>query len=40
MFVFDAHIPLERTIADLTPLQRRWLVEAWNRRIAKQTGEE
>jgi len=40
MLVFDAHIPLVRTIADLTPLQKRWLIEAWNRRMERQTGED
>jgi hypothetical protein len=40
MLVFDAHIPLVQTIADLTPLQKIFLIGAWNRRVARQTGEE
>jgi hypothetical protein len=30
--VFDAHIPLAATVTDLTPLQKRWLIAANNRR--------
>lgn len=39
MLVFDAHIPLARTIGDLTPLQWSYLLFAWNRRAERQTGE-
>jgi hypothetical protein len=32
MLVFDLHIPLVRRVADLTPLQRTYLILEWNRR--------
>jgi hypothetical protein len=39
MLVFDAHIPLVRTVADLTPLQWAFLLYAWNYRVERASGE-
>jgi hypothetical protein len=33
VIVFDAHIPLVPTVADLTPLQKTWLIACNNRRV-------
>ena len=40
MLVFDAHIPLVRTVGDLTPLQKSFLIFAWNHRVEKASGED